>query len=173
MYLGVSLRAAELRQPAGVYRCVRPGCVTSADDSLTTIMLSAEAGRTSLVSVGVPDWSASGQIRISRPCECSILSALAGLLPVGHRAVLSGCPLPRVSRRSALRSDQRVRSSLNGHVALMISVCTLCRPATLPSLPPEATPSRCAATKYPPGISHQHQPCPLGSLYIACIITTS
>jgi hypothetical protein len=38
-YRRVSLRDAELRQPAGVYRPVRTGCVASADDSLMMIML--------------------------------------------------------------------------------------------------------------------------------------
>jgi hypothetical protein len=35
------LTAVKLRQRAGVYRSVRTGCVTSADGSLTMIMLSA------------------------------------------------------------------------------------------------------------------------------------
>ena len=45
-YLGMSLRAAELRRRAGVYRPMRIGCVASADDPLTMIMLSVslEAG---------------------------------------------------------------------------------------------------------------------------------
>jgi hypothetical protein len=42
MYLWVSLRALDLLQPAGVYRRVCIGCASSADDSLTMIMLSAE-----------------------------------------------------------------------------------------------------------------------------------
>lgn len=121
---------------------MRTGCVAFADDSLTMIIVSAEAGR-------------------PRSCEWPILSSLAGLLPVGRRAVLSGCPLPRVSRSSALRSDPRVRSSFNGHVALM-NICTLCRPRRRPRCCQGPRPSDVRAPDTHPGVSHQHQPCRLG-----------
>jgi hypothetical protein len=44
VYVGVSLRAAELGQRAGVYRSVRTGCVASADDSLTDLIGSGLSG---------------------------------------------------------------------------------------------------------------------------------
>jgi hypothetical protein len=74
--------------------CIDP-CVLVASLSLTMIILGAEAER-------------------PRPCECPILSSLAGLLPVGRRAVLSRCPLPRVSRSSTLRQTRECGAASMG-----------------------------------------------------------
>jgi hypothetical protein len=124
--------------PVGIGACV---LVTSLP--LTMIILSAEAGR-------------------PRSCECLILSSLAGLLPVGRRAVLSRCPLPRVSRSSALRSDPRVRSSFNGHIALMITVCTYAAHDAALAVARGHAQAMCGHPIPAGGGSPQPQPCRLG-----------
>jgi hypothetical protein len=99
----------------------------------------------------VPDWSTSGQIASH---GLRVLSSLAGLcrFAAGCAESLPACGGSAGAQPSG--QSHEWRSRFNGHVALMMNVCTLCRPPSPPSLP-GATPERCAGTGYLPEVSHQ------------------